>query len=103
MMIFSGDTVTEYGLTPAGQFFEMHQVGKTVAIMRTTPDPERFLRWMIQSEVDRELEDEQRERLIKVLQIYWTLIDGDILRGSFNKELYLQIIEVKRKNGTLYR
>lgn len=95
-MIFSGSTVTEYGLTPAGQFFEKHQVGKHNAYMRTTWDPERFLRWMIQSEVDQQLEDEQRHRMIRVLKVYWGLNYGDTVRGFFNEDLYQKVIAAKK-------
>lgn len=103
MIIFSGNTTIEYGMTAAGQFFENHKINKSDGIIRTTTDPERFLRWMIQSEVDEEIMRHQRERLCALLKMYWELGAPEVIRGSFNKELYLKIIKAKKENGTLDR
>lgn len=100
MTIIHGNTAIEYGLTPGGQFFELHQEGKSF-FARITPDPERFLRWIIQSEVDREMEDRQRRQFVRMVSEWWEKSDGWSHRGQFNAELYYRIVEAKRQNGTL--
>lgn len=100
MMIITGDVTTEYGITPMGQFFEKKKVGNNTGIVRVTVSPERFLRWLIQSEVDIETENIMREKMIKLIRTWWEN-NEDGTMGSFNRELYLRIIEAKRKNGTI--
>lgn len=103
MIIISGESEIEYGTTPGGQFFEKHTIGKGVGIVRITPDPERFLRWMIQSEVNEEFENKHREYLCNILAEWWPMKNFNTFRGSFNKELYLKIIQAKKNNGTLHK
>jgi hypothetical protein len=51
MVLVSGNHIIEYGMTAGGQMFERHHVGSK-GIVRTTSNPEQFLRWLIQSEID---------------------------------------------------
>lgn len=55
MTLTNGDHTIEYGMTPAGQMFERHKLGVR-SITRTTVDTERFLLWMIQSEIDADVQ-----------------------------------------------
>lgn len=99
MMLIHGDIATEYGHTPAGQWFEVHRnicTGKVLA-SRSTPDNERFMRWIIQSEVDKDVENQLRDRKLRVIKCFWTICCGDSIRGTFNQDLYLKIIEAKEK------
>lgn len=50
MILFSGNTSTEYGTTPKGNFFELKK-GTKGSIFRSTPNPLKFLEWITASEV----------------------------------------------------
>jgi hypothetical protein len=100
MRITTGKNTIDYGVTQNGQMYEAHTVGST-KIVRATPDPERFLRWMIQSEIDEDLKHTLRIKSLLYYKIWWELPDDVCKAGRFNKELYLKIIQAKKDNGTL--
>lgn len=50
MMIFSNNTVTEYGITGGGNYYERHRKSNVV-LFRSTPHVSKFLQWITNSEM----------------------------------------------------
>lgn len=101
MTIIHGQTTIEYGLTPGGCFIEHHR-GKNFGVTRSTPSAEQFLRWIISTEVSKDIERQRRERLVHLITPFWEEAEeGKRYGGSFNKELYFKYIQKRIDDGTL--
>lgn len=101
MIIFHGNFTTEYGMTPGGCFTEKHSNGK-FGYVRATKECERFLRWIIATEVNKDIERRRREQLVQLIARWWTEAEeGKRYGGSFNKDQYFKYIQAKIDNGSL--
>lgn len=102
-MIITGNKTVEYGMTTHGNLTQHVKIGNH-GVVRVTTDPERFLRWIIAPEVNKEIEMRRRKILCRYLRLMWnheSRLQRDTIHSMFNEEHYLKVIQAKIDNGTL--
>lgn len=88
-------TTTEFSTTKEGNFMKT-VFAKDFILMQCTPNPARFLEWMIQDEIKEE--EKQQEEKLKLLKIIssWELHKAfECFRGGFNLDHYKKVLNHK--------
>ena len=97
MTYYEGNISVNYALTTEGQYMQLITTPKGIVIM-ATPDVDKFLKRLLQSEVDREERIEKKAiYLMKVQQFWSNRCRAENIRGQFNIEHYTKVIQAKIK------
>lgn len=89
-------TDIQYTMTRGGSACAMHYYNGKLVACQATVDMERFLRWIIQSEVDKEVQALHKAVLQEMIERWWTSPQAWGLRGTFNQELYDKFLKARR-------
>lgn len=98
MIVFTGIVKKEYSFTAEGSFVEWYMKNGRPIAFQATRNPDKFLKWMLRDMFADQAEAKHRAILITFMKAWWEMRGGTIINGHFNMELYLKVIEAKKKS-----
>ena len=102
MQIFSHEnqTTTEFSFTKEGNFMKTI-IGKDFIAMQCTPNPAKFLNWMVSDEIKEEKkQEEEKLKMLKIISFWELQKASECFCGSFNDEHYKKVLSYKSRYFT---